>query len=68
MYFKNHTKSKVNLDDNKREREREREREICYQYDYPAGPIWVPCGHPYETHIGNATGFHMGPIWAGPCK
>ena len=32
------------------------------------GPIWVPCGHPYGTHIGSATGFHMGPIWAGPCK
>ena len=27
------------------------------------GPIWVPCGHPYGTHMGSATGFHM-----GPCK
>ena len=32
------------------------------------GPIWVPYGHPYGTHMGSATGFHMGPIWAGPRK
>ena len=32
------------------------------------GPIWVPYGHPYGTHMGSATGFHMGPIWAGPWK
>ena len=32
------------------------------------GPIWVPYGHPYWTHMGSATGFRMGPIWAGPCK
>ena len=32
------------------------------------GPIWVPCGRPYETHMGSATGFHMGPIWADLCK
>ena len=36
------------------------------------GPIWVPYGHPYGSHmgcpygtqIGSATGFRMGPIWA----
>ena len=22
----------------------------------------------YGTHMGSSTGFHMGPIWAGPCK
>ena len=27
-----------------------------------------PDNNIYGTHMGSATGFHMGPIWAGPRK
>ena len=27
-----------------------------------------PASNLYGSHMGSATGFHMGPIWAGPCK
>ena len=27
-----------------------------------------PASNLYGAHLGSATGFHMGPIWAGSCK
>ena len=33
--------------------------------EYPASNLY---GSHMGTHMGSATGFHMGPIWAGPCK
>ena len=33
--------------------------EACWAY---------PASNLYGTHMGSATGFHMGPIWAGLCK
>ena len=33
-----------------------------------SGPASTAASNLYGTHMGSATGFHMGPIWAGPCK